>query len=95
MGNYIDSSWKNIAQGNTAFCILGGPSISQVENLQEIIQNNFTITVNHNIQFYPNADMYVTADNSIAREYFEDNYYNIKQVLIMMKNRFGFKEKNI
>jgi len=75
MKRYIDSSWKGIAKGHTAFCILGGPSVKQVTDIQNIIQNNFTITVNHNIKLFPNADLYLTADNSIAREYLEDKSF--------------------
>ena len=72
---YINKKWKNIAKGHTAFCILGGPSISQVKNIQNIISNNFTITVNHNIKTHYNSDLYITADNSIAREYFEEKEF--------------------
>lgn len=75
MKYYIDSRWKGIAKGHTAFCILGGPSVKQVADLQSVIANNFTVTVNHNIKTYPNCDMYLTADNSIAREYFEDKEF--------------------
>jgi len=71
----INNNWKDIAKGHTAFCILGGPSSSQVKDLQNIIKNNFTITVNHNIKLYPNCDLYLTADNPIAREYFEDKEF--------------------
>lgn len=75
--SYINEKWKNIAQGHTAFCILGGPSIKQVNELQEIIKNNFTVTVNHNIKQHTNSDLYITGDNIIAREYFEDNEFFI------------------
>lgn len=75
--SYINEKWKNIAQGHTAFCILGGPSVKLVNNLQEIIQNNFTVTVNHNIKLYPNSDLYITGDNPIAREYFENKEFFI------------------
>jgi len=75
MSNYIDNKWKNLAQGYTAFCIFGGPSTKHVKDLQNIIQNNFTITVNHNIKDYSNCDLYVTADNGLAREYFEDREF--------------------
>jgi hypothetical protein len=90
--NYIDFSWKGIAKGHTAFCILGGPSTKQVENLQDIIDNNFTVTVNHNIKTYPNCDMYVTADNSIAREYFEDKEFCLFKFTggKLLKNQAGF-----
>jgi len=73
--SYINNNWKGIAKGHTAFCILGGPSVKQVKDLQNITQNNFTITVNHNIKFYPNCDLYITADNGLAREYFEDREF--------------------
>jgi len=72
---YINNNWKDIAKGHTAFCILGGPSTNQIKDIQSIINNNFTITVNHNIKTYPNCDMYITADNSISREYFEDKEF--------------------
>jgi hypothetical protein len=90
--NYIDFSWKEIAKGHTAFCILGGPSTKQVKNLQDIIDNNFTVTVNHNIKTYPNCDMYVTADNSIAREYFEDKEFCLFKFTggKLLKNQAGF-----
>lgn len=74
---YVDEKWKNIAQGYTAFCILGGPSVAQVKNLQQIIKNNFTVTVNHNIKLYPNSDLFITGDNIIAREYFENKQFFI------------------
>jgi hypothetical protein len=92
MGNYINSSWKNIAKGHTAFCILGGPSISQVNDIQSVIKNNFTITVNHNIKTYPNCDMYITADNSIAREYFEDKEFCLFKFTggKLLRNQAGF-----
>ena len=70
--SYINDKWKGIAKGHTAFCIFGGPSVRQTKNIQDIIKNNFTITVNHNIKDYLNCDLYITADNSIAREYFEN-----------------------
>jgi hypothetical protein len=99
MNNYINLSWKNIAKGHTAFCILGGPSVSQIEDIQNIIQNNFTITVNHNIQFYPNADMYITADNSIAREYFEDKEFCLFKFeggkLLQHQSAFAYNQEPI
>lgn len=70
--SYINQNWKNIARGHTAFCIFGGPSVKQTKNLETLIFNNFTVTVNHNIKLYPNSDLYITGDNIIAREYFED-----------------------
>jgi len=90
--SYINNNWKGIAKGHTAFCILGGPSTKQVENLQDIIENNFTITVNHNIKTYPNCDMYITADNSIAREYFEDKEFCLFKFTggKLLRNQAGF-----
>lgn len=73
--SYINSNWKGIAKGHTAFCILGGPSVKSVQGLDSVIANNFTVTVNHNIKLYPNVDLYITGDNSIAREYFEDKNF--------------------
>ena len=75
MSNYIGTDWKDIAKGHTAFCILGGPSVKEVQDLDNIVKNNFTITVNHNIKLYPNVDLFLTADNSIAREYLEDKKF--------------------
>ena len=74
---FIDHRWKNIANNNVAFCIFGGPSSKDVNNINDIIKNNFTITTNHNIKNYPLVDMYFTADNGIAREYFEDKTFLI------------------
>lgn len=70
--SFINEKWKGIAKGHTAFCIFGGPSAKQTKNLETLISNNFTVTVNHNIKLYPNSDLYITGDNMIAREYFED-----------------------
>lgn len=69
---YINNKWKDIAKNHTAFCILGGPSSQELDNIQDIIKNNFTVTVNRSIEIFPNADMYITSDNGIAREYFEN-----------------------
>ena len=90
--SYINHNWKDIAKGNTAFCILGGPSVKQVDDIQTIINNNFTITVNHNIKDYPNCDLYITADNSIAREYFEDKKFCLFKFTggKLLENQSGF-----
>ena len=79
MEYFINDKWKGIGSGHTAFCILGGPSSTKVKNLEEIIKNNFTITVNHNIKKHPNVDLYITADNFIAREYFEEGEFFLHQ----------------
>lgn len=72
----IDERFKGIGDGKSAFCIFGGPSAKEVDNLDWLIDNNFSVTVNNNIVDYPNVDMYVTADNVIARTYFEqDEFY--------------------
>ena len=71
----IDKRWKQIAKGHTAFCILGGPSSKEIDNIDDIIANNFTITVNRSIEVFPNADMFITSDNNIAREYFEEGEF--------------------
>ena len=84
MNYFIDNKWKNIGKGHTAFCILGGPSSTKVKNLEEIISNNFTITVNHNIKNHPNVDMYITADNFIAREYFEEGEFFLHQFEVFL-----------
>ena len=45
---FVGKNWENIAEGNTAFIIAGGPSSKNIEDkkLKELIKNNFTITVN-------------------------------------------------
>tara|TARA_R110000796_G_scaffold146087_1_gene262774 strand:- start:1326 stop:2198 length:873 start_codon:yes stop_codon:yes gene_type:complete len=93
---YINNNWKDIAKGHTAFCILGGPSVSQVKDLQTLIKNNFTVTVNHNIKFYPNCDLYLTADNSIAREYFENKEFCLYKFKggKLLKNQSHFEYSN-
>jgi hypothetical protein len=90
--SYINDNWKGIAKGHTAFCILGGPSTNQIKDIQSVIDNNFTITVNHNIKTYPNCDMYITADNSIAREYFEDKEFCLFKFTggKLLRNQAGF-----
>ena len=79
MNYFIDDRWKGIGKGNVAFCILGGPSSNQVKNLDKIISNNFTVTVNHNIKKHNNVNLYITADNFIAREYFEEKEFYLHQ----------------
>ena len=54
---WINKNWKNIAKGHTAFCILGGPSSQELDNINDIIKNNFTVTVNRSIEVFPNVDM--------------------------------------
>lgn len=71
----INKKWKNIAEGHTAFCILGGPSSKEIPNINNIIANNFTVTVNRSIEVFPNVDMFITSDNNIAREYFEEGEF--------------------
>ena len=96
MGYLIDEKWKGIAKSNTAFCILGGPSSNQVKDLDKIINNNFTVTVNHNIKRFPNADLYITGDSMIAREYFEEKEFFIHKFkggkLLKNKSYFDFEE---
>lgn len=73
---FFDDRFSNIAKGKTAFCIFGGPSVKNVDNIDYLIENNFTVTVNKNIVSYPNVDMYVTADNMLTRLYFEkDDFF--------------------
>lgn len=73
---FFDDRFSDIANGKTAFCIFGGPSIKNIPNIDYLIENNFTVTVNKNISTYPNVDMYVTADNMITRMYFEkDDFF--------------------
>lgn len=90
--SYVNSKWKDVAKGHTAFCILGGPSVKLVEDLDKIIKNNFTVTVNHNIKLYPNADLYVTGDSPIAREYLEDRDFFIHKFTggKLLKNQASF-----
>ena len=96
---YINEKWKNIANGHTAFCILGGPSVNQVKNLKEIIKNNFTITVNRNIEKYPDSSMYVTGDSFIAREYFEEKEFFLHKFkggkLLKNQSHFDYNEEPI
>ena len=74
MDYFINEKWKGIAKGNTAFCILGGPSSNQVKDLDKVINNNFTVTVNHNIKRFPNADLYITGD-SMFPSHDRDSFY--------------------
>tara|TARA_R110002167_G_scaffold12641_6_gene53638 strand:- start:482 stop:1378 length:897 start_codon:yes stop_codon:yes gene_type:complete len=96
---YINEQWKNIAKGHTAFCILGGPSSQELDNIQDIIKNNFTVTINRSIEIFPNVDMYITADNGIAREYFEDKDFFLHKFMggNLNKNNsnFSYEEKPI
>ena len=71
----LNPSFKDIAKDHTAFCIFGGPSSNETQNIDNIIKNNFTVTVNHSIAKYPNVDLFLTADNLISREYFEDKEF--------------------
>jgi hypothetical protein len=82
MDNYfVDDRFSDIAKGKTAFCIFGGPSAKNVDNMDYLIENNFTVTVNKNIVSYPNVDMYVTADNMLTRLYFEkDDFFLHKYI---------------
>lgn len=91
---YINSQWKDVANGNTAFCILGGPFVKNVNNIQNIIENNFTVTVNRNIEAYPNCDLYLTADNGLAREYFEDRSFFLHKYIggdFMLRDKASFR----
>lgn len=96
---YINEKWKNIANGHTAFCILGGPSSKEVSNLNQIIKNNFTIITNRMLDQYPEASMYITADSFIAREYFEDKEFFLHKFKggKILKNHanFDYDEKPI
>lgn len=96
---WINKNWKNIAKGHTAFCILGGPSSQELDNINDIIKNNFTVTINRSIEIYPEVDMYITADNGIAREYFEENDFFLHKFIggKLLKNQaaFNFEEEPI
>ncbi len=78
---FLDNRFKDIANGETAFCIFGGPSAKSIDNIEELIQNNFTVTVNNNIIDYPNVDMYFTADNLLTRTYFETEEFFVHKFL--------------
>lgn len=78
---FVDERFRGIAEGKSAFCIFGGPSAKRVKNLDWLIENNFSVTVNNNIIDYPNVDMYITADNVIARTYFEQDEFYIHKFL--------------
>ena len=90
---FIDERFKGIADGKTAFCIFGGPSAKSIDNIEELIQNNFTITVNNNIVDYPNVDMYFTADNLLTRTYFEDDDFFVHKFLggKLLRNKSDFR----
>lgn len=94
--SYINYKWKGIAKENTAFCILGGPSVNQIKNIDEIIKNNFTVAVNHNIKLYPNSDMFITGDSMIAREYFESKEFFVHKFqggkLLKNQSNFTYEE---
>jgi len=92
----IDKRWKQIAKGHTAFCILGGPSSKEIDNIDDIIANNFTITVNRSIEVFPNADMFITSDNNIAREYFEEGEFFLHKFKggKLLKNHSDFLYEN-
>lgn len=96
---YINSKWKSIAKGHTAFCILGGPSVNQVKNLDKIIENNFTVVANRQIEKYPNASMYITADSCIAREFFEKDEFFLHKFkggkILKNKSHFNYDETPI
>ena len=79
----VNEEWRNIATGMTAFCIFGGPSTKTIANekLQDIILNNFSVTVNNNIKFYKDISMYLTSDNKPSRKYFENDkgFFTLRQ----------------
>jgi len=97
--SFINEKWKDIAKGHTAFCIFGGPSSNQVKDIDSLIKNNFTLTVNHNIKRFPNVDMFITADNPIAREYFEEGEFFIHKFkggkLLKDRSQFRFDDTPI
>lgn len=74
--HFVNYRFSDIAKGKTAFCIFGGPSAHTISNIDDMIANNFTVTVNKNISTYSDVDMYVTADNMLTRLYFEkDDFF--------------------
>lgn len=80
---FIDERWKDIAKGHTILCIGGGPSAREYDQkkLNYLINNNFSITVNHSIKAYQNVSMYFTGDNLIVRKYFNNGDFEIKDQL--------------
>ena len=64
----------------------------EIDNIDDIIANNFTITVNRSIEVFPNADMFITSDNNIAREYFEEGEFFLHKFKggKFLKNQAGF-----
>lgn len=68
----MDERWHNIATDYTAFCLFGGPSAKQLDNLDKLIKNNITIVINNGIQVYPNATIFLSADNRPVRKYCEE-----------------------
>ena len=99
MNNYnLDNRFKDIADGMTAFCIFGGPSVEDVIDIKKIINNNFTVVVNNGIKFYK-PDMFVSADNVIVREYFENCEFTVHRFtggkLFKNSSNFGYDEKPI
>ena len=38
---WINKNWKNIAKDHTAFCILGGPSFQELDNINDKIEYCF------------------------------------------------------
>ena len=97
--NYnFDSRFKDIADGLTAFCIFGGPSVKEVVNLEKIIDNNFTVAVNYGIKFYK-PDLYISGDNQIVREFFEDKEFILHKFkggkLLKDKALFEYDEEPI
>ena len=92
---YINKKWKEIAKGHTAFCILGGPSSKELDNINDIIENNFTVTINRSIEVFPKVDMFVSSDNNITREYFEDKEFFLHKFLggKFLKNSINSQSK--
>ncbi len=86
----IDDRWYNIAEGYTGFCLFGGPSAKQLENLDELIKNNITVVINNGIQVYPNATMFLSADNRPVRKYFEELTGSFK-----LFHKHGFQQTEI
>jgi hypothetical protein len=94
----LDDRFKNIADGVTAFCIFGGPSVENVVEIDNLIKNNFTVVVNNGIKFHK-PDMFVSADNVIVREFFEDNEFTVHRFtggkLFKNASNFSYDEKPI
>jgi hypothetical protein len=86
----IDNNWRNIAWGHDALLILGGESGRDYdqEKLKQLKEKYFTVTANMMIKSHPDIDMYITADNVIVKQMFEEYPY------ITIKHQEAFVNNN-